>query len=116
MTGTQGWEAYAQADPIRRAMVITAGRETAMGVQYLRGIDETGPQLGDSTEGEPPRLVLPEGLARALFAALLEQFGGPGADRELRADYVAERARVDKLIEAAITPRVITYGDRAVPS
>lgn len=44
-------------------------------------------------------LNLPDDAARALYEALAEHFGHAGHDaRALRADYNAERARVDKFI------------------
>jgi hypothetical protein len=41
-------------------------------------------------------------VAKALLDALLEHFHGGSGNRELRKDYDAERARVDKLMQAVI--------------
>lgn len=51
-------------------------------------------------------LRLPEAAARALLDALLTQFRMTRADENLRVDYLAERARVDKFIDAAVTRSV----------
>ena len=48
-------------------------------------------------------LPLDEDVARAMYEALGRYFGGDAVDaRRLRADYDAERQRVDKFIDAAI--------------
>lgn len=48
-------------------------------------------------------LPLDEDVARAIYEALGRYFGGDAVDaRRLRADYDAERKRVDKFIDAAI--------------
>lgn len=45
--------------------------------------------------------------ARALYEALAHHFGGNATDtRQLRADYDAERKRVDKMIDALIKGQV----------
>lgn len=46
-----------------------------------------------------PALRLPEDLARALLDALAAHFGGVSEVQTLRKDYLAERARVDKMID-----------------
>jgi len=52
-------------------------------------------------------LRLDEDDARAIYEALAEHFGHAGHDiRALRKDYDAERARVDTLIEYAMTSKV----------
>ena len=51
-------------------------------------------------------LRLPDDVARALYEALADHYGHSGHDtRALRKDYEAERARVDKLIDATIKGR-----------
>lgn len=45
-----------------------------------------------------PSLRLPEDLARALLDALAAHFGGVSDTQTLRKDYLAERARVDRMI------------------
>lgn len=51
---------------------------------------------------EGPLLRIPEDVARALLDALAQHFGGTSNSRQLRQDYDAERARVDKLIDSMI--------------
>lgn len=46
-----------------------------------------------------PTLRLPEDMGRALLDALAAHFGGTGEVQTLRKDYLAERARVDKMID-----------------
>lgn len=47
---------------------------------------------------QEPSLRLPEDIARALLDALARHFGGVSDVQTLRQDYLAERARVDKMI------------------
>jgi hypothetical protein len=49
-----------------------------------------------------PTLRLPDAVARALLDALTAHFGGAPELQTLRKDYVAERARVDKMIDHLI--------------
>jgi hypothetical protein len=51
---------------------------------------------------DPPTLFLPEDVAEALYIALGSYFGSPADSRQLRADYDAERRRVDKFIDVII--------------
>jgi hypothetical protein len=69
--------------------------------------------LGDDVwESEPlpeavtvePSFRLSESGARALLDALSAHYAGSSDVRQLRSDYDAERARVDKLIAALLTP------------
>lgn len=53
-----------------------------------------------------PTLNLREDMARALLDALSAHFGGSSDVQTLRKDYMAERARVDKLIAHLTTPGV----------
>lgn len=53
------------------------------------------------TEGPPP-LRIPVDAARALYDALAQHFGGTSNSKQLRADYDAERKRVDKLTDAVL--------------
>lgn len=67
-----------------------------------------GPALtaraGDLPDNYRPALSISEEHARALMVALSNYFGGNVQDsRQLRRDYEAERARVDKFIDATIT-------------
>lgn len=49
---------------------------------------------------DPPTITIPDEVARALLDALAAHYGGTGDTRQLRRDYDAERARVDRLIAA----------------
>jgi hypothetical protein len=53
---------------------------------------------GASTS-QAPSIRLPEHVARALLDALAEHFGGTSEVQTLRKDYLAERSRVDKMID-----------------
>lgn len=50
-----------------------------------------------------PSARIPTDAARALYDALAQHFGGTSNSKQLRADYDAERARVDKLTDTVIT-------------
>jgi hypothetical protein len=58
---------------------------------------------------EAPTLVIREDTARALLDVLTQHFGGTSNVQQLRKDYDAERDRVDKLIQFAITPPTVEY-------
>lgn len=59
---------------------------------------------------EPPGIQLSRDIAEALLRILSRHFGGAASDAaQLRKDYDAERARVDKLIDFAITPPTVEY-------
>jgi hypothetical protein len=47
-----------------------------------------------------PSLTLSNGQARALLDALSSHYAGASDTRQLRADYDAERRRVDKMLDA----------------
>jgi hypothetical protein len=51
-----------------------------------------------------PSVRLPEYVARPLLDALVRFYDGAEDTRNLRRDYDAERARVDRLIGALLTP------------
>lgn len=67
---------------------------------------------GDAWQKEPldegllnqkPSLTFSDTQARALLDALAAHYAGASDVRQLRADYMAERARVDRLIAVLIT-------------
>ena len=104
-------------DHPRAAVVLRIGRPFGPEqVQYLHSIGgaedyHVAPISEDpGTAGD---LTIREDVARLLFEILLAHYGGPGPGRELRADYVAERARVDKLIDAVIMPPRIISAETA---
>ena len=51
---------------------------------------------------EPPTIVIPDEVARALLDALAAHYGGTGDYRQLRRDFEHERGRVDRLITSLI--------------
>jgi hypothetical protein len=60
----------------------------------------------DRTEAaaiQEPTLRMPEDMARALLDALAAHFGGTSDTLTLRKDYMAERARVDKMIDHLVS-------------
>ena len=101
-------QAHVAFDPSRFGVLI----QIRTG-QALRAFDGSGvvliPQdnsrLADD-DAERATLRIEEDEARALYEALGEYFGHAGASTmALRADYNAERKRVDRLIEAVIKDR-----------
>jgi hypothetical protein len=54
--------------------------------------------VGETQTVNEPTMRLDEDLARALLDALSAHFGGSSDVQTLRKDYLAERARVDKMI------------------
>ena len=73
--------------------VFSAVTEIGTGSVALTRVDEAV---------TPPALCIPTDAARALYDALAQHFGGTSNSKQLRADYDAERARVDKLINNLI--------------
>ncbi len=55
--------------------------------------------LDEAAAWTEPTLRIPEDMARALLDALAAHFGGSSDVQTLRKDYLAERARVDKMID-----------------
>lgn len=73
---------------------------------------------GDQPEVDYPFLRFhDDDVARALYEALANYFGGTGHDtRALRKDYDAERERVDKMIDHLLArPTVVADGARIYP-
>jgi hypothetical protein len=52
---------------------------------------------------QAPGILIPTEAARALYDALGQHYGGTSDIRQLRADYQAERGRVDRLITTLAT-------------
>nr|MDT0660843.1 hypothetical protein [Micromonospora sp. DSM 115978] len=55
-------------------------------------------EVDDAESQGAPTLRIPEEMARALLDALSAHFGGTSEVMTLRADYRAERDRVDRMI------------------
>ena len=105
------WEARVIDDPMRDSVRLALFRHRGDGqVEVVTGID---PNTGlvselhpEGTSRDPWTLpALPYHLALPLLDALARHFGGTGDTRQLRKDYDAERARVDRLIGAVIDRR-----------
>ena len=100
-------QAHVAFDPSRFGVLIQIRRH-----RELRAFDGGGPvpipdgrPLGHE-DAERATLRIEEDEAHALYEALGEYFGHAGASTmALRADYNAERKRVDRLIEAVIKDR-----------
>lgn len=56
-----------------------------------------------TTTTQAPSLRMDDDMARALLDALAAHYGGTSDVQTLRKDYLAERARVDKLIDRLVT-------------
>ena len=69
------------------------GERFALGQPTEVVFSETDPHVQ-----QEPTFRMPEAVARALLDALAAHFGGTSDVQTLRKDYLAERARVDKLI------------------
>lgn len=93
-------------DPVTRNVIFVLGVAEPDGrghsVVTEIGTDSVG--LTRVDEGaRMPSLRIPTDAARALYDALAQHFGGTSNSKQLRADYDAERARVDKLTAAVLT-------------
>lgn len=69
--------------------------------RWDRAVRVTGP-VDEFAPAPAASLTLRDDEARALLDALLDHYGMVKADLRLRADYDAERARVDKLVDHLI--------------
>lgn len=95
------WEALVGSEFMRGGVRIAWRREFAGGMEYTNG--STVQRVTDpavTVDIEP--LVLHDEMARTLLAALLRHYNGADDARMLRKDYDAERARVDKLLDALV--------------
>lgn len=93
-----------------RAIYDPANDAVALSISPYPGSVFTWPQrelaiveAGTAAPGEA-KIFLEEDVVRALYEELGRYFGGDAVDaRRLRADYDAERGRVDKFIDALIS-------------
>lgn len=81
--------------------IVLEGDGQARRILHLDGDHPTWADLPEAANTEPT-LRLDDQMARALLDALTRHYQGAEDTRALRRDYDAERARVDKLIDAAI--------------
>jgi hypothetical protein len=101
-TGGTGMSARAvvENDFARDGVAIHLGRKVNGETQLVMPlpdieIDTRPPGVYAVSE---PALRLPDDMARALLDALAAHYGGQTDTRTLRQDYLAERARVDRLL------------------
>lgn len=97
--------AVLSSEPWADTVTITAGRWVNDSVHAVTELGPSGVKwevLAGDGQFNPPVLRIPDGVARALLDALAQHYGGTSDTRTLRADYMAERARVDRLIELAL--------------
>lgn len=100
-----GWRAgVMHRDPMYLNLAIALGRRSPDGDVLVSAISADGfttELIGESQAWDRP-LRIPVDAARALHDALAQHFGGTTSSKHLRADYDAERARVDKLTDAVL--------------
>lgn len=96
-----GWRAHIDAHRgyARHALHVIIGRtiQDQRWESIVALSDNPEFRIVDALE-EPPGLFIPTEAARALYDALGQHYGGTSDMRQLRADYNAERARVDKVL------------------
>lgn len=92
-------------DPLSRNLVVAiSATHPGGGASVITEIGSTSVALTRIEEGDQaPTLRIPTDAARALYDALAQHFGGTSNSKQLRADYDAERGRVDKLTDTLIT-------------
>jgi hypothetical protein len=90
-----------EPDFIVDGVAIHLAQKTDAGKLVVAPLDVNALQMlvvAPGAEGPGPMLRLEDGAARALLDALARHYGGTGDFSTLRADYLAERARVDRLL------------------
>ena len=104
-TSRYGWRAHAQHDFLAHGVAVylgheTNGRATRLAVPAHLELQD----VGDSLVQAEPWLRLNDDIAQALMDALAAHYGGHTHLLTLRADYEAERDRLDKLIDLLTLP------------
>lgn len=95
------------SDPFSTSLVIGIGHKSQQ-QGFIEAVDQLGSrELGTVfktyQEGELVEPIkIDEDVAKALYEALSRYYGSTQDTKQLRKDYDAERARVDKLIGAII--------------
>jgi hypothetical protein len=100
ITDTDNWRAGVRYEDLpTETLLVDVVRPQAQGrLIYATGLADGVVTAADGEIGtERPPLRIPTGMARALYDALDRHFGSGHEARQLRADYQAERARVDQL-------------------
>ncbi|MFJ5984346.1 hypothetical protein [Lentzea sp. NPDC092896] len=92
-------------NPMAMTLGLAIGRVADGRIHAATGIGSMGLELQVVDEAQllPPALHIPVDAARALCDALVQHFGGTSNSKQLRADYDAERARTDKLMDAVLS-------------
>jgi hypothetical protein len=102
--------AHVEQDFVRRGVAVylgwTDGADRMHVVEPVT-LSVTVTEAGSAAVTSEPSLRLSEELARALLDALSAHFGGSSDVQTLRGDYMAERARVDRLIGYLTAPEQI---------
>lgn len=82
--------------------------------RILRYSDDGPPTWEDVAPGieAAPTFRLSHDIARPLLDALHALYAGPSDTRTTRADLLHERGRVDKLIDAVISPQQVVVADQ----
>lgn len=107
------WRTTVRYDPGSDVLRVVVGRQNGQFVEYLKSIDSaSGGTIRSCDQHESVQLSevelrITEDVAKSLLEALAEYFGGTGDTRQLRKDYEAERARVDKLIAVTCRPPLV---------
>jgi hypothetical protein len=93
-------------DVFSRNLLIVIGARAGDAYDTWQAITQIGTGSVELTRvdeaAQPPPLRIPTDAARALYDALAQHFGGTSNSKQLRVDYDAERARVDKFINHLI--------------
>lgn len=98
---TYGWRALVQPDWPHDGIAVMLARRDQLGMNVVAPMALDLALVEDAVMpvDTGPTLRLPGELGRVLLDALATHYGGASDLRTLRADYLAERARVDRLIE-----------------
>lgn len=101
------WRANIESDGFGRSARLHLADVTESSLVYISGVDEHGGLTLTQTYERGALLAqavgieLPVDALHAVLAALARHLGAVEHPEQLRADYMAERARVDKLIAFA---------------
>lgn len=112
-----GWRARVlHEDPVLDGIRVFLGYRGHKVRNYVTGIYAHGVETASVDPGiaDVPTLTLPTEVAHVLLDALAEHFGGTSTQQAARADFVHERGRVDKLLDAVT--RIATRAADVEPS
>lgn len=105
------WRAFVEPDHVRlgRGVAVHLGQDHGDGSFSILHPAELVVQRMEPDAAavqQPPFLRIEDDMARGLLDALAAHYGGTADMRQLRKDYEAERARVDKMLAALTLPHV----------